>query len=214
MLGIGTLYRPRQVESVRPPQPPTIAAEWEVGPQMATQAQVDELIAKMTEERAALLAAVATVSQDDAETRPPDGEGEAGWSVKEQLSHLAEMETSYRAWVQRALTEDRPDVTEGTTSDPVAVPHAEAHTAALDGHVAELRKQRARTLEVIAAIPLEGYERTASTRIFGELTVLQWLRSYYRHDRMHAAQIQGRQSDYVPRWADGQGEPQRATKID
>lgn len=181
---------------------------------MATQAQVDELVAKMTAGRAALLEAVAGVAEADADVRPPEGEGEAGWSVKEQLSHLAEMETSYRAWVQRALTEDRPDVTEGTTSDSVAVPHAEAHTAALETHVAELVRQRERTLEVIASIPLQGYERTASTRIFGELTVLQWLRSYYRHDRMHAAQIQGQQSDYVPRWAEGQGEPQRATKID
>jgi hypothetical protein len=181
---------------------------------MATQAQIDELIAKMTEERSALLDAVAGVAEADADVRPPEGEGEAGWSVKEQLSHLAEMETSYRAWVQRALAEDRPDVTEGTRPDPVAIPHADAHTAGLDSHVAELKRQRARTLEVIGTIPLDGYERTASTRIFGELTVLQWLRSYYRHDRMHAAQIQGRRSDYVPRWAEGQGEPQRATKID
>ena len=181
---------------------------------MATQAQVDELLAKMAEERAALLDAVSGIAEEDADIRPPEGEGEAGWSVKEQLSHLAEMETSYRAWVQRALTEDRPDVTEGTTSDPVDIPHAQAHTADLERHVAELRRQRERTLEVVAAIPLAGYERTASTRIFGELTVLQWLRSYYRHDRMHAAQITGRQSDYVPRWAEGQGEPQRATRVD
>ena len=181
---------------------------------MATQTQIDELTAKMTEERTALLEAVAQVAENDAATRPPEGEGEAGWSVKEQLSHLAEMETSYRARVQRALTEDRPDVSTGTTPDQVAVPHAEAHSANLETHVAELTRQRERTLEVIDAIPLEEYERRASTRIFGELTVLQWLRSYYRHDRMHAAQIQGRQSDYVPRWAEGQGEPQRATKTD
>ena len=181
---------------------------------MATQAQVDDLLAKMAEERVALFAALDGVGETEADTRPAEGEGEAGWSVKEQLSHLAGMETSYRAWVQRALVEDAPDVTEGTTSDPVAVPHAEAHSADIPTHVTELKQQRDRTLEIIAAIPLEGYERTASTRIFGELTVLQWLRSYYRHDRMHAAQIQGRQSDYVPRWADGQGEPQRATKTD
>ena len=181
---------------------------------MATQAQVDELIAKMEEERAALLDVVARVDEAHADVRPPEGEGEAGWSIKEQLSHLAEMETAYRAWVERALVEDRPDVTEGTSPDPVAVPHAEAHSASLDQHVAELKRQRERTLEVIGTIPLDGYERTASTRIFGELTVLQWLRSYYRHDRMHAAQIQGKQSDYVPRWAEGQGEPQRATKIE
>ena len=147
----------------------------------------------------------------DADVRPLEGEGEAGWSVKEQLSHLSEIEVSYRAWVQRALVEDRHDVTEGTTPDPVAVPHSEAHSADLDSHVADLQRLLSQPLEIIGTIPLEGFERTASTRIFGELSVLQWLRSYYRHDRMHAAQIEGRQSDYVPRWAEGQGEPQRAT---
>ena len=116
---------------------------------MATQAQVDELIAKMTEERDTLLEAVAQVLEADADVRPPKGEGEAGWSVKEQLSHLAEMEVSYRAWVQRALVEDRPDVTEGTTPDPVAVPHSEAHSADLESHVAELRRLREQTLGML-----------------------------------------------------------------
>lgn len=181
---------------------------------MATQEQVDELLAKMAEERATLLAALEGIDEAQAALRPPEGEGEAGWSVKEQLAHLAEMETAYRAWVQRALTEDRPDVTTGNNPDPVAHPHAQAHDASVAQHVAELAQQRERTLELIASIPLDGYERTASTRIFGELNVMQWLRSYYRHDRMHAAQIEGRESDYTPRWAPGQGEPQRATRIE
>ena len=34
--------------------------------------------------------------------------------------------------------------------------------------------------------------------MFGSLTVLQWLRSFYRHDRQHGAQILGRKSDYQP----------------
>ena len=34
--------------------------------------------------------------------------------------------------------------------------------------------------------------------MFGQLTVLQWVRSFYRHDRQHAAQVQGRKSDYQP----------------
>jgi hypothetical protein len=39
--------------------------------------------------------------------------------------------------------------------------------------------------------------------------VLQWLRSYYRHDRMHRAQILGEESAYQPRYAPGQSEPGR-----
>jgi hypothetical protein len=53
----------------------------------------------------------------------------------------------------------------------------------------------------------EEYERRASNRLFGSLTVMQWLRSYYRHDRMHIDQVSGRDSGYKPRWAEGMGEP-------
>jgi hypothetical protein len=57
------------------------------------------------------------------------------------------------------------------------------------------------------AMTPEQYDRSASNRLFGSLTALQWLRSYYRHDRMHFDQISGRESDYKPRWAEGMAEP-------
>ena len=163
----------------------------------------------MRSERAALLERVASIADADAEARPAEGEGEAGWSVKEQLSHLAEMEAGYRGWVQRAVAEDRPDVTEGTRADPVAIPLERAHEATVAQHIAELERQRARTCEVIAALTPEQFDRTASNRAFGELTVLQWLRSYYRHDRMHAAQIEGRESEYQPRYLAGESDQRR-----
>jgi hypothetical protein len=49
--------------------------------------------------------------------------------------------------------------------------------------------------------------------MFGTLTVLQWLRSYYRHDRMHQAQIAGRPSAYRPRYASGAEPDQRRTRF-
>ena len=175
---------------------------------MATPEQISELTEKMTQEREALLALLDGVDEQSAATRPPEGDGEDGWSLKEQLSHLATMETAYRAWAQRAIAEDNPDLT-GTASDPVAYPLEAAHEASVEQHVAELRAQRERTLEVIAGIAPEDYERTATQQMFGELTVMQWLRSYYRHDRMHQAQIQGRVSDYRPRFLSGAEPDQR-----
>jgi hypothetical protein len=41
---------------------------------------------------------------------PENAEGEAQWTAKEQLAHLASMETSYRAWVEKALEEDGADL--------------------------------------------------------------------------------------------------------
>jgi len=174
---------------------------------MATPTDIEELVSKMQAERSTLLAVCEQVDEARAEVRPPDGEGEDGWSVKEQLSHLAQMEVMYRAWVSRAVQEERPYVSEGTAYEPVAYPMERAHEASVPEHLAELRGQRETTLALIAELAPEQYERTASHSNFGELTVLQWLRSYYRHDRMHAAQIQGRQSEYRPRWL--QGEPDR-----
>lgn len=176
---------------------------------MATAEQIQELVEKMREERAALIAVASTLDEPSAELRPPDGEGEEAWSAKEQLSHLAGMEVSYRAWVERALVEERPDVTTGTRADPIRYPMERAHEASVAEHLAELAEQRARTLALIERLAPEQYERTASNANFGELTVMQWLRSYYRHDRMHAAQIQGRQSDYRPRFLRGEPDQRR-----
>ena len=176
---------------------------------MATTEAIRELTTKMEQERSALLALASSIDEATAECRPPEGEGEEAWSVKEQLSHLAEMEVSYRAWVGRALVEERPDVSTGTQRDPVAYPLERAHDATVAEHVDELRRQRERTMALIARIEPDEYERTAHTAAFGELTVMQWLRSYYRHDRMHQAQIEGRQPDYQPRYASGREPDQR-----
>ena len=72
-------------------------------PFMATSEAIRELLDKMTEERNALLTQAERLSDDAASFAPADGVGEAQWSPKQQLAHLAEMETAYRAWVQRAL---------------------------------------------------------------------------------------------------------------
>tara|TARA_B100000315_G_scaffold224346_1_gene229806 strand:- start:7 stop:543 length:537 start_codon:yes stop_codon:yes gene_type:complete len=175
---------------------------------MATPEQIRELTEKMTEERDGLLALLGGIDEERAEERPPEGDGEDGWSVKEQLSHLASMETSYRAWVQRALVEDNPDL-RGTTADPTAYSLEQAHDATVSQHSDELKRLRAETLEIIAGIAPDDFERTATQQMFGELTVMQWLRSYYRHDRMHHAQIEGRSSDYQPRFLSGEEPDQR-----
>ncbi|MBM3139762.1 MAG: DinB family protein [Chloroflexi bacterium] len=176
---------------------------------MATAEQIAELVTKLREERDALVAVARRISEEDAERRPPDGDGEDGWSAKEQLAHLAMMEVGYRAWVERALREERPDVSRGTKPDAVAYPLERAHEATVAQHLEELGRQRDRTQRLIATIAPAGYERTARHDNFGELTVMQWLRSYYRHDRMHRAQMQGRVSEYQPRFLRGEPDQRR-----
>jgi hypothetical protein len=175
---------------------------------VVTPEEIAELAEKMEQERSVLLGLLDGMSDERAAERPPEGEGEEGWSIKEQLAHLAQMETSYRAWVQRAIVEERPDLSTGTHPDAVAYSMEQAHDHTVTEHIDELKRQRERTREVIASIAPEQYERTAVSPAFGELTVMQWLRSYYRHDRMHQAQIQGETSRYRPRYVSGE-EPDR-----
>jgi hypothetical protein len=175
---------------------------------MTTPDDIADLLEKMNAERASLMAVAAGLDEETAERRPPEGDGEDGWSPKEQLSHLAEMEAAYRAWVERAGTEERPDLS-GTRPDPVTYPLERAHEATVPELLEEIARQRARRLALIEPLTTEDYDRAASQPNFGELTVLQWLRSYYRHDRMHTAQIEGRASDYRPRFLRGEPDQRR-----
>ncbi|MCC6236620.1 MAG: DinB family protein [Dehalococcoidia bacterium] len=180
---------------------------------MASERDIQDLLSKLDEERTALLAALEGMSEAAAEVRPPDAvHGEAGWSVKEQLAHLAEMEATYRAWVQRAVVEREPDLAAGTFRDPVAYPLEGAERVPVGAHLDELAEQRTRTLAVLDSLTLEEFERRARSE-FGLLTALQLLRSLYRHDRMHRAQILGRASEYQPAWGPG-GEPDQRRRAE
>lgn len=179
---------------------------------MATTEQVEELKSKMAAERAKLIEAASALSHEDALRVPVDAEGEEQWTALEQLSHLWEMERNYDAWVRKALHEDSPDLV-GVSGAPVAVPVEDANDATVPEMLRHLELERAYTLGLIEAIRLEDFDRTARSPVFGELTVLQWLRSFYRHDRQHTAQLLGRKSDYEPQFAGGREPDQRTPRL-
>ena len=171
---------------------------------MADESAIRDLKEKMLQERARLLSLLQSLSEEEAGRSPKPGE----WTVKEQMAHLCEMETAYRAWVERALVEENPNV-EGIQGEPVAVPLERANQASKEELLAEMVRQREKTLQLIERLRPEDYDRTATSPLFGTLTVLQWLRSYYRHDRMHYDQILGQEPTYRPRYLSGQEPDQR-----
>jgi len=171
---------------------------------MAEQAQIDELLEKMTSERSALLSALESLSEEESSRSPKDGE----WSCKQQMSHLCEMESAYRAWVERALEDDGANV-DGIRGERVAIPLEDAGAHTVSNHTAEMRRQRDKTMSLIASMRPDDFERRATNALFGSLTVMQWLRSYYRHDRMHVDQVSGREPEYKPKFADGAEPDQR-----
>lgn len=175
---------------------------------VATQAQVDELLAKMAEERAKLVQTVRSLSAEALRWAPLDAQGEAEWTPLEQLAHLAEMERTYNAWVNAALVSDNPDLA-AIPWQRVEIPVEDALAATLEDLLAQLERERARTLALINSMTLDAFDRTATSPIFGTLTVLQWLRSFYRHDRQHIAQILGLPSEYKPNFIGGREPDQR-----
>jgi hypothetical protein len=175
---------------------------------MATAAEIRDLVDKMAAERARLVAQARAFTDAEASRRPEGKTGEEEWSVKEQLAHLWEMERNYIAWVRRALAEDEPDVSD-VRGEPVAIPVERANAHSLAELLAALAAERERTNAFIAALTPEQFDRRAYHRLFGTLTVLQWLRSFYRHDRMHIDQMAGREPSYRPRYATGVEPDQR-----
>jgi hypothetical protein len=173
---------------------------------MATTQEVQDLREKMTAERERLLSVLQELGEEDAE-RSTSGEGE--WSAKQQMAHLCEMESAYRAWVEKALAEDDADV-DGLVGERPAIRLEAAQAHSVAEHLAEMRRQRALTDAMIDGMTLEDYARTARQSMFGRLTLLQWLRSYYRHDRMHHDQVQGRDPEYKPRFTGAEPDQRRA----
>ena len=171
---------------------------------MATPQQLMELTQKMHEERAAVLATVLGMTEEQAAHANRDKDGEDGWSAKEILAHLASMDRSYRGTVRQTLglpAEDR-DADAGHYLDT-------ANGTPLVDLVRRTERERALTMEFLAGLSAEDFDRTATSGNFREMTVLQWVRSYYRHDRQHAAQIEGRESDYKPNFVGGEPDQRR-----
>ncbi len=171
---------------------------------MAAPEQIDELIDKMSQERRNLLSALEAMSEEDLVASP----GEDDWNAKQQMSHLCEMETAYRAWVERAVEEDGA-VVNGVVGDPPAIRLEDATDRSGPEHLAEMRRQREDTMRLIESLSPSDYDRSASNKPFGSLTVMQWLRSYYRHDRMHVDQLSGRDPSYKPKFVSGAEPDQR-----
>lgn len=177
------------------------------------QSDIADLLAKMALERGKLIAAAEALTDNDANRVPVDAVGEEQWTAKEQLSHLWEMERSYIAWCHAALEQDGTDVA-GVRGAAVAIPIEDAPQHSVRELLDELIRERAQTEEFIRSLTLDQFHRTASTPAFGKLTVMQWLRSFYRHDRQHGAQIEGRQSDYKPNFQSGIEPNQRTMRIE
>lgn len=161
-----------------------------------TPAQVAELFQKMHEDRVALLGTLRSISEEQASFHP-NGE----WSVKQQLAHLANAERAWRDWglalrLQPGLSFG-PSVDDGQDFHPERDP---VDRYPLGFWITRLKSVRAESLRLLREAGLRESDLavTGRHRAFGEMNVIQTLRSIYRHDRMHADQVSGREPTYRP----------------
>ncbi len=157
-----------------------------------------DLVRKLNAERAALLETLETI-EDEAAGRPaPNDE----WSIKQQLAHLATAERLYAKCVRRALAQDGADTSDLWPKSQTAADFAEARGRPLSELVAGISTAREETLAIVAGLSEADWNKKGANTPFGDLTVGQFLKSLYRHDRMHIDQISGREPSFKPRLTD------------
>ena len=195
---------------------PAFRRGWSINPPMVSQArgdrrldvterreslrppELEELLEKLESQRGQLVGQARQMTDEEAGHRP----SERDWSAKEQLLHLVTFE---RQWLEWAMTvRDEPGSEVGPPPpNPEAYP--EAQTRSLDDVLLELATARSDTLAAIEGLTTEELQQRGRHLLFGEMSVLQMLRTLYRHDWMHMDQIAGRETSFRPDASGGSG---------
>ena len=166
---------------------------------MVSPAQKAELLETLERARISLISAVRARSEDTLGTRARDVLGNETLSVKEQVAHLAELESSLRVWVRRALDESRPRIDLDANRGAVAYPTEAAGEHAIESLIEELERQRDQMLGLIHELDPSEFMHTLVHPGMGEITILELVNGVARHDREHAAFIAGERPKHSPR---------------
>ena len=153
--------------------------------------ELEELLGKLESQRKQVVGQVRQMTEQEASRRPSEGQ----WSPKEQVAHLTTYE---RLWLEWTLAvRDEPGCQVGPRqANPESYPEAQADS--LDHLLQELASARKDTIAAIEGLTAEELQRKGRHLLFGEMSVLQMLRSLYRHDRMHMDQMAGQKPSYNP----------------
>lgn len=165
---------------------------------MAFEDERRTLIQRLEAERATLIETLGPID-DAAAARPAPGDE---WSVKQQLAHLATAERLYAECVRRAIAQDGADTGPLWPASQEPTDFAEARQRPLADLLADAAAARQETIALVASLSEGHWDHRGANTPFGDLTVGQFLRSLYRHDRMHIDQISGREPSFKPRVSD------------
>ena len=158
-----------------------------------------DLLEKLSAHHQEMIETVQRLSEDELRVPPqPDA-----WSALQQIEHQILGEDIWTSMAARAAVEDEPDLTElwnkykiVEEQNPFPPP---GEPRSLDELLVALEERRAKTLELIASIPDDAFQRVGLNTGWGDLSVIQMLRGVYRHYRMHIDQILQKESSFAPR---------------
>jgi len=170
---------------------------------MASKSERRDLVAKLEGNRNELLELARSLTPERADSRKQEGDR----TPKGMLLHVAEAEHHYVwDWAARARDEDEPDFALpriGTGGRGVGALFDQSGDWDMPGLTSRMREVRESTLRFIAETVDTEFERVGRNSPFGDLTVHQFLKSLYRHDRMHIDEMHGRDQTYIIKTADG-----------
>jgi uncharacterized damage-inducible protein DinB len=139
----------------------------------------------MQSTRDELLAFTAGLDQAALTQHPP----EEGWSIRENLAHLADAERAHRRFVA-AVLEGRAPRLEGFDLDRWNHEHVARRAGQSIQEILDaLHAERQQTLAFIAAIPADAWDRRGHHPALGDASVEQVIKIIGVHERMHLKEM-------------------------
>jgi hypothetical protein len=121
-------------------------------------------------------------SNADLDRRPAD----AGWTAREVVHHLADMEAHAYIRLRQLIAEDRPAI---HPHDEPAYARRLHYDRPIASSLAVIRAARDSSLELLEALTPEDWTRSGTHSKLAHYDVERWLQVYSEHAHIHADQI-------------------------
>ena len=125
--------------------------------------------------------ALAGVTPDELDRRPPDG-----WTARQIAHHLADSEATAYIRLRRLIAEDNPTIIGYDEEEFARRLH---YDRPIEPSLAVLAGVRAASLQLLESLTDAEWQRTGTHSDSGAYSVDEWLRTYAGHPHDHADQI-------------------------
>ena len=147
------------------------------------QTERTELIERYRAGAAAVASAVAGITDEQLDRRPP-GDGE--WTAREVIHHLADSESMAYIRLRRLIAEDEPQIQGYDEPEWARRLHYERP---IEPSLAVLAAVRAASLQLLESLTPAEWARTGTHTESGPYSVEGWLQIYAAHPTEHADQL-------------------------